>query len=222
MPSASVFRWIDGNGILVLAPGTRGSSDIRAEVIGRSAADGALVCAIVNGLGAAADALLDDFEQLGATSGYVVDLITEDDATIETQLGEASIIVIESGKDIQTARSALLGAAERGIRAAYARGAVVLAEGLSALLFGRWVMREDHTLVDGLNWLSDALVVPTTHELSQIVKPILQQRPFGYAVGIGGSSALALEASGQVTIWGEGQIAVTLGRDYGQTGEAPL
>lgn len=222
MAHTSVFRWIEGSGLLVLAPGDRGSSDLRAETISRAAADGALVCAMVNGIGESADALMDDIAQLGAPSGYVVDLVTEDDESIENQLRDAGIIIIESGKDVPSTRSALLGAAERGIRSAYQRGAVVLAEGLSALLFGRWVMREDRVLSDGLNWLSGALILPTSQNLTELVKPVLLNHPSAYAVGIGGRSALALGPDDQVSVWGEGQIAVTLGTEYGQSSVGSL
>jgi hypothetical protein len=217
MPRTSVFQWIEGSGLLVLAPGQRGSSDLRAEAINRAASDGALVCALVNGVDADADALLDDLEQLGAPTGYIVDLVTEDDDTIEAQLRDAGIIVIESGSDIQTARSSLIGAAQRGIRAAYEHGAVVLAEGLSALLLGQWVMREDHVVIEGLGWVTESVIVPTTVQLSELVKPLLVQHPHAYAVGIGLNTALALGPGAQVSVWGSGQIGVSLGTDYGHS-----
>lgn len=217
MPQASLFHWIEGNGQLVIAPGTTGSTDIRAQAVSQAPSGGPLVCAMVNGLGAAADALLDDLEQLGAPAGYVVDLVTEDDETIETALREASIIVVESGRDIETARSALLGAAQRGIRQAYEQGAVVLAEGTSALLFGEWVLRQDGTVTEGLGWLSEALIVPITDGLSDRVKPLLAERPYGYAVGISGNTALALGPNARVSVWGEKQVGVTLGTKYGQS-----
>lgn len=217
MPHASLFRWIEGNGQLIIAPGTTGSTDIRAEAISQAPSGGALVCAMVNGLGEAADALLDDLELLGAPAGYVVDLVTEDDETIETALRDASIIVIESGRDIASARSALLGAAARGIRAAYERGTVVLAEGVSALLFGEWVLREDGSTAEGLGWLAEAVIVPGIDRLSERVKPLLTEHPHGYAVGIAGSTGLAFGHGARVSVWGEQQVGVTLGTKYGQS-----
>lgn len=217
MPQASVFRWIDGNGLVVLAPGTSGNSDIRAQVIGRAPAGGALVCAMVNGLGVGSDALLDDFEQLGAPTGYMVDLVTEDDETIEAALRDASIVVIESGKDVPSARSALLGAALRGIRAAYEQGAVVLAEGNSALLFGQWMLTQEGGVLDGLGWLSDAIIVGEHGELSEQMKTLLADHPHGYAVSITGNTALSLGPGAQVSVWGEQRVAITLGTRYGQS-----
>ena len=217
MPQASVFHWIDGNGLLILAPGTPGSSDIRAQAIGRAPSGGALVCAMVNGLGDSSDALLDDLEQLGAPAGYLVDLVTEDDETIEQALREASIIVIESGRDVQSARSALLGAAQRGIRTAYEQGAVVLAEGNSAVLFGKWMLAENAAVLDGFGWISEAVIVGVQGELSEQVKPLLAEHPHGYAVGITGNTALALGPGAQVSVWGDQQVAITLGTQYGQS-----
>ncbi len=216
MPRANVFRWIEGNGLIALAPG-QGSSDLRAEALGRAAADGALVCALANGIGASADALLDDLEQLGAPTGYVVDLVTEDDDTIEGQLGEAGIIIVEASKDIHGARSILLGAAVRGIRAAYERGALVLVEGPSALVFGEWVMKEDQSVTEGLNWVAESIIVPMAAGLSARVKPLLLKHPHAYAIGIDPNAALALGPGASVSVWGSGQVGIALGTEYGQS-----
>jgi hypothetical protein len=215
MPRASVLHWIEGRGWLVIAPGIQASHEIRARAINRAAADGALVCALVSGHSPSSDALLEDFEELGARSGYLVDLVTEDDETIEARLSEASIIVIQGGSDISSIRSALLGAAERGMRAAYERGALILAEGLSALLVGKWVMREDHVPVSGLDWLFGSIIIPVTAGLAELAKPVLTQQSGSYAVGISQGTALVLGPDGEVELWGDQQVAIALGTEYG-------
>jgi hypothetical protein len=216
MPSANVFSWIDGRGWLILAPGSAGDSDIRAQAIQRISADGALACALVNGETPAADRLLDDLEDLGAPAGYLVDLVAEEDALIEARLRDASFIVIESSSSVDGVRSALMGAGERGIRAAYENGAVILAEGLSAVFMGRWLMREGGTLVNGLNWLEASLIVPVANDLTMLVKPVLDEYPDIFALGVGAQTALVLGPDGQVETWGSRQISVTLGSQYGK------
>jgi hypothetical protein len=218
MPSASVFSWIDGRGWIILAPGAAGDSDIRAQAIQRISADGALACALVNGETIAGDQVLDDLEDLGAPSGYIVDLVAEDDEMIEARLRDASFILIESGKNIDSVRSTLLGAGERGIRQAYEQGAVILAEGLSAVFLGRWLMHESGNLVAGLDWLDSALIVPTANDLTRLVKPVLDEYPDSFALGIGAATALVLGPDGQVETWGSRHISVTLGSQYGKQG----
>jgi hypothetical protein len=215
MANSSIFRWIDGRGWLILAPGDKGNSDIRAQAVQRVSADGALACALVNGDATLADRLLEDLEDLGAPSGYLVDLVTEDDETIEARLSDAGLIVVESGRDMATVQSALSAAAERGMRRAYEQGAVVLIEGFSAIYFGQLALLEKGILADGLGWLKQSLIVPTAYNLSQLIKPLLDPRPDHFGIGIGVNTALALGPDGQIEVWNEQNIAVVLGKDYG-------
>ena len=200
----------------MLAPAAVGDSDIRAQAIQRISADGALACALVNGESASADQLLEDLEDLGAPTGYLVDLVSEDDEMIESRLRDASFIVLESGSSVDAVRSTIVGAGERGIRQAYENGAVILAEGLSAVFMGRWLMREGGTLVNGLDWLQASLIVPVTTDLTALVKPVVDEYPDIFALGIGVQTALVFGPDGQIETWGKRQIAVTLGSHYGK------
>jgi hypothetical protein len=191
-----------------------GDSDVRARAVQRASADGALAVATLSGDQRAADRVLDDLEEMGAPSGYIVDLLSEDDATVENRLAETSIVVIETGSDLRQVRSALVGAAESGLRIAFANGGVILAEGVSAVMFGRWALQTNGALLEALGWLDDALIVPATPDLSTFARPVLQAHEAAYAVGIGAGTALALGPDGQVEVWGRGEIAVTLGQRY--------
>ena len=163
---------------------------------------------------AAGDRRLEDFEELGATAGYLVDILTEDDETIATRLAETSIVVLESSDDLRNLKSALMGAALRGLETAFANGAIILAAGGPAMLFGEWVYNGQDNLIEGFGWLLDAVIMPTAQDLSTHVKPVLQAYPELYAIGIGAQTALALGPDGQVEIWGQRQIAVALGQNY--------
>ena len=214
MPSASIFRWRDGRGWLVLAPGSMDDPDIRALAVARASADGSLAVAVLDGDLAAADRRLDDFEELGATAGYLVDVLTEDDETIETRLAETSIVVLESGDDLETLKSALMGAALKGLETAFANGAIILAAGAPASLFGQLVYSGQGKLIEGFGWLLDAIVMPTAEDLSAHVRHILQAHSEFFSVGIGARTALALGPDGQVEIWGHRQIGIALGQNY--------
>jgi hypothetical protein len=187
---------------------------MRARTVQRASADGALVVAMLNGDLAAAEALLDDLEELGAPAGYIVDLLSEDDATLENRLAEASIVVIEAAADIRQARSALVGAADAGLMRAFAAGAVILAEGLSAAMFGSWALQSNGALMEALGWLEEALILPAAADVSSLARPVLQSHDAAFAVGIGTGTALALGPDGQVEVWGRNEIAITLGQRY--------
>ncbi|MCA9905309.1 MAG: hypothetical protein KC547_15740, partial [Anaerolineae bacterium] len=184
MPSASIFSWREGRGWLVLAPASSGDPDIRALAVARASADGSLAVAVLDGDLAAGDRRLDDLEELGAPSGYLVDVLTEADDTIETRLAETSICVLESDADTLTLRSGLMGAALRGLETAFANGAIVLLAGTPALLFGRLVNSGLDMPVDGFGWLFSAIVMPAVEDLSEQVRTTLQIYTELYAVGI--------------------------------------
>jgi hypothetical protein len=163
----------------------------------------------------AGDNLLDDVEDLGAPSGYVVDVAAEDDQTVQAKLIEAGVIVILTDGNAESVRSALKGAAIEGIQTAYQNGAVVLAEGACATAFGGFLVTPDGEVAPGLGWLVDALVLPGVDSAASQAKDLLAVQRSGIAVGIGIGSALALGPDGQVETWGKGQVTVALGADLG-------
>jgi hypothetical protein len=215
MAQNNVLRWLDGRGWLVFCGGHDASSEVRALALGRASADGG-VAYISFGSGELGEQALMDMEDLGAPSGYLVDVLTEDDQTIQNKLADAGIIVVESGISAAVVRSALLGAAVEGMKVAYQHGAVILAEGFSAAVFGAWITGDAASPVAGLAWFENIVVVPgiTTAEQSREVQAILSSQPAAIAVGIGLDSALALGPDGEVETWGKRQVTVTLGRNY--------
>ena len=212
MANNAILRWLDGRGWLILSASS--DDEIRALALARASADGGV--AYVSMGGAAAEKTLADMEDLGAASGYLVDVLTEDDETIRQKLAEAGVIVIADGVDIASARDALMGAAISGIQDAFANGAVVLAEGASASVFGAWVMLNSSKITSGLNWLDSALILSGVTSVSESdeAKTVLNAQPAAIAVGIGRGSALALGPDGEVETWGNKQVTIALGRDY--------
>jgi hypothetical protein len=212
MPSNAVLNWLDGRGWLVLSGGP--DETVRAAAIGRAAADGGV--AYISLKPGAGEQALADMEDLGAPPGYLVDVLTEDDDTIRARLGEAGMIVLESADSVAEARSALLGAAAEGMLTAYQNGAVILAEGSSAGVFGAWALLENDRAVNGLDWLHATLVVPAVASLAQVpaAQAFLNQQPRAIAIGVDAGSALALGPDGELEPWGERRVTVTLGREF--------
>ena len=217
MATSSVFRWLDGRGWLVFAGEEDCSGSVRAQALGRMAAADAIVAYIwLGGDSAVGQRALDDMEELGAPSGYLVDVLSEDDETVVSKLSDAGMIVIESMADVEQLRSALLGAAIEGIQAAFSNGAVILVEGFSIITFGAWISLSSGNFKDGLEWIQSALLLPTDSGIADInaVRTLLADEPAAIAVGIGSGSALALGPGGELELWGTQHVTVALGSFY--------
>src|SRR5690606_20797492 len=113
MASNAALQWQDGRGWLVLAGSA--SDTVRARALGIAAADGGIAYLATQGVNASVEQILTDMEDLGAPSGYLVDVLTEDDSVIQSKLAEASMIVIGGDPSVTNVRSALLGAGIAGI-----------------------------------------------------------------------------------------------------------
>jgi len=217
MPQTSVFRWLNGRGWLVLSGRLDALANdiggIRSLLLARSSADGGVVCVTLSGDSNRAEDLLEDLLDVGASSGYVVDVVSEDDTTITKQLADAGIIVIDSAPDAETARSLLVGAPMEGIQTAYTNGAMILIEGYSISAFGTWILKNDGTVAYGSEWLEGAAVLVTSR-VTEDGRSIFAKEPDAIVVGINEGSALALGPDGEVEIWGIGEVAVGFGANY--------
>jgi hypothetical protein len=152
MPQNSVLNWPDGRGWLVLSGGHDTGGEIRAQALGRISADGGAAYVTLGANSTFGEQALADMDDLGAPTGYLVDVLLEDDETLRQKFGEASLVVIEEGANASDLRSALLGAAIEGIRQAYENGAVILAEGSAAALFAAWLSLDSGNIISGLGW----------------------------------------------------------------------
>lgn len=126
------------------------------------------------------------------------------------------MIVVSQESDAAYVRSLLLGAAIDGIQIAFKQGAVLLAEGAAAMVFGAWVLAEGGQIQNGVEWLEAALVMPGTTQVSENAqaRQVLSAQPAAIALGIGRESALALGPDGELEPWGLGEISVALGPDF--------
>lgn len=210
-----VLRWTEGIGWIVLSGGADAGGEIRAHALQIAKSAGGV--AYLGLSEDSADETLADMEDLGAPTGYLVNVVAEDDDTIHKQLSESSIVVIDNSESVETWRDVLLGAANQGMQAALANGAVILAEGNAAMALGQWIVPSHDTLLrDGLAWVQHALILPgvTSLQGSDVARGVLDQSPDAIVIGIGVGSALALGSAGQIEVWGERQVSIALGRNY--------
>ncbi len=213
MAVEQVFSWYKSRGWIVLSGGADAGGEIRSQVLGRLKSAGVVVY-----LGFSEDSgdeVLDDFEDLGAPSGYLVNVMEEDDDTIRTQIAAASLIVIDDSAAAQQWRDALTGATLDGIQEALSRGAVLLGEGEGAAVLGAVLLAEGR-LHDGLAMMEHALILPTVASLAEApdAQHYLDTEPDAVVIGIGVGSALALGPEGRIETWGQRQVTVALGRNY--------
>lgn len=213
MSSQPTLTWPDGLGWLILS--SEQSDSIRAQTLQRLKPKGGV--AYLGLRESSADATMDDFEDLGAPTGYLVNILVEDDEQIQAALREVSLIVLDGTEDPQRLYDALQGAALDAVRTAYDKGTVILAEGRAAALFGGQWFDERGALQKGMNWLKGALILPSVAERSTLraqAQPVFQDDPYAVAVGIPNDGALVLGPDGSLELWGDQPIAVTFGPGY--------
>lgn len=208
------LRWIAGHGWLIFSGGNSAGSPIRAQTLTRANADGHIV--YVSFADDGGDELMDDMEDLGAPSGYAVDIAYEDADSVREQLRDAAVIVFEIGTSLDALYRALVGDMAHVIQSAYENGAVVMFEGLAANVCGRWVVLDNGAIANGLNWVVNAFIEAesTSAGESRAVQAVLAAQADAVAINIGVGSALALGPQNAIELWGERQVTISLGRQY--------
>ncbi len=211
MSRSSVLEWPDARGWLVLAGGP--DSAVRGRAIQRMGAGGVVV--YIN-TGHGSDSIQEDMDDLGAPTGYTLDILTEDDETIQQQMADANLIVMGGEDSATDIRSAVIGPVATAIKQGLERGAVLLCEGNAAAIWGTWMVDEAGTALPGLEWLPRSIVVPgvTSAAENPMATRLLAEHPNALLIGPGHTSALALGPDGSVEAWGARQVMIALGREY--------
>lgn len=218
MPQVNIFRWRAGRGWLVLAGGgswdDSAVQDVEAHVLRRTVSLGPLAYVWTASDIETADRHMDALRELGARTGYLVDIVTESDNALAEQLNEAGVIILADGPHHEALRDAMPGVVLDSIEEAYQRGATVYAVGRSAAMLGAHVLDHDEWM-SGFDWLSHALIYPGfTPEDAEQLREWVRDFPDGYGLGLGRGAALALGPLGEVEVWGNGAITVSLGQQY--------
>src|SRR5438552_3939462 len=204
MPQANIIRWRDGTGWLVLSGGgdyaSADTGEIEAEALARVAAGDPMAYIWAAGDVETADKHLDALHDLGAPTGYLVDVLTEDDETLRGELAVAGLIVLGDGPNVKALRSGLLGAALEAIGSAFERGAVILGVGQGAAVLGNFMPEQP-----GVGWIEGAAIMPGYEDdkATAQLRDLLAKNPDAYGLGIARGSALALgpgdsESQGEV------------------------
>jgi hypothetical protein len=97
-------------------------------------------------------------------------------------------------------------------------GRLVFAVGPATSALGSWVFCEDDEPVEGLGWLTGAIVLPEVDKPGEIppVKELLSQQRLSYALGLPRGAVLALGPRGEIEVWGIASPSVALGIAWGE------
>jgi cyanophycinase-like exopeptidase len=218
MPHVNIFKWLAGRGWLVLAGGgpweTPDALNIQASLLSHTHSQGPLAYVWAASDVDTADRHMEALRELGARTGYLVDIMTETDDELFRQISEAGVIILGDGPRSEDLHDALIGVALRGIQEAFNRGATIYAVGSSAAMLGSFYLHDDEALA-GFGWLSGAIVLPGyTSEQADLMRAQVAARPESYGLGLGEGAALALGPRGEVEVWGNEAITVALGQAY--------
>ncbi|MCY4147388.1 MAG: hypothetical protein OXE95_10270 [Chloroflexi bacterium] len=208
MSGQTPFSWRDGEGWLVLSGGAHPLSEIRARALSRCDPFADIACiAQTDEMG---DALMDDLADLGAPTGYHIDLTEPDNNQLYARITSAGLIVI-AADCADSLRSALRQTAVHALKRALAGGTLLLCEGAAAGLFGehRWTAGDG--LTRGLNFVSGAVILPAGDESSDYAAWQAQSSLQEVAcISLARGSALALGPDRNLETWGERDVTIRL------------
>jgi cyanophycinase-like exopeptidase len=224
MGNAGPLRWRGGRGWLILAGGgeLEDIADIHRAAIEAMSDESPIV--YVPTASAQPDAgrergqvVVEQIEELGGPVGYVAPIFSRADAGDPKnvrRLTQAGLVYLGSGSAQKLIETLSGTATLNALAAAFAAGAVVLAEGEAACALGAWGLCADGSLCAGWRWLSDALIRPSFDESAAVaLREAIKSKPDCLGLGIPQAVALTLGPENQVQTCCAGgqQVTVVLG-----------
>ena len=210
MSDLAPLKWLPTNGWIVLSGRADALSEIRARALSRHNASGAIAyISLADDLG---DELMDDMAELGAASGYLVDLEEQDNNEIYERLSGAAMIVVDAAEQGDRLIRLLRRTAIHALKEALNRGALLFFEGAAAATAGEFILTAEDRIASGLNFVQNALVATDMGRRAgdDALRAARRELPDAVFLGLAAGSALVLGPEGQVETWGEGQVAISL------------
>ena len=208
MTGQAPFSWRQGEGWLVLSGGAHHLSEIRAMALSRCNPGTDIACiSQADDLG---DAVMDDLAELGAPTGYHIDLAESDNNLLYERITSAGLIIITAGC-ADWLRGALRQTAVHALKEAFSSGTLLLCEGAAAELFA------EHRVLEngwgrGLNFVQGAAILSSATGSIELPARLLQRAlPDMAVIILARGSALALGPGGQLETWGDRDITIRIG-----------
>ena len=210
MTTATPFTWLNSNGWLVLSGEPDALGEIRARALSRY--NGASDIAYISLASDLGDALMDDMAELGAPSGYLVDLDENDNNEIYDRLSAAGMIVIEADRNVEALGRLISQTIASALKSALERGALILFEGAAASIAGERRLNAQGEWTAGLNFIQNALISPNAAcDAQDAVLPVEHGAPPEIPVMVfAPGAALALGPARQIETWGDGEVTISL------------
>ena len=210
MREALPISWLESKGWLVLSGSADSRGEMRAQALSRASVDGAM--AYISLADDGGDALMDDLAELGAPTGYLVDLADSDNNAIYERLHTAGMIVIEPGSSLRQLKRLMSQTVVYALKEALNHGALILFEGMAATLAGEYLPQADGSMIKGLRFVSNAYVAPDVSSVleTEAARKIRLAQPDAVLIAIESGAALALGPEGHIETWGEPQITFSL------------
>jgi len=226
MGNAGPLRWQAGQGWLILVGGgeLEDVCDIHRAAI-EAMSDESPVVYVPTG-SASSDAgrgrgqvVAEQIEELGGPAGYVAPIFTRADASDPKnvrRLTQAGLVYLGDGSARRLIETLSGTPSLDALAAAYAAGAVILAEGEAACALGAWGLAKDGEVIAGWGWLPESLVCPAFHDAG--LRDAVKSKPECLGLGIPAGSALALGPENQVQPLSADsqQVKVVLGHRFRQ------
>ncbi len=211
MRQMTPFSWQSSNGWIVLSGQVDSLSEIRARALSRCDAGGEIAyISLADDLG---DGLMVDMAELGASSGYMVDLEESDNNEVFERLSGAAMTVIEAADAGERLLRLLRHTAVHAIKDALSRGALILLEDEAATIAGEYVLDSAGQISAGLGLVQNALIATDTISIADnsTLRSARLQLPNTTFVGLARGAALVLGPDGHIETWGDRQVAINLG-----------
>lgn len=210
MSTAAPFTWLDSNGWLVLSGMPDALGEIRAQALSRCA--GASDIAYISLAADLGDALIDDMAELGAPSGYLVELDHSDNNEVYERLSAAGMIVIQADRNAEELEALISQTVVSALKAALERGALILFEGAAVSIAAQRRLNAKGEWTAGLNFIQNALISPSAACDADGAwrRPEYDALPDVPVMTFAPGAALALGPARQIETWGDGEVTISL------------
>ena len=217
MSLTTPFTWLDSNGWLVLSGPPDALGEVRSQALSRY--DGASAIAYISLAPDLGDALMDDMAELGAPTGYLVDLEAADNNEIYDRLNAAGMIVIDAAQNPRRLQRLMTQTVRSALKSVLERGALVLFEGPAASLAGERFLTKQGELRAGLSFVHNALITASADGFAagKLTRSLQHELTEVSILCLAPGSALALGPERQIETWGDGEVAISLAEPVGAT-----
>ena len=211
MLEAAPFSWLESPGWLVLSGSADPLSEIRAQALSRyNTVDAIAYISLAHDMG---DALMDDMAELGAPTGYLVDLEDADNNEIHERLNTAGMIVVESNGSAERLMRLMTQTVTHAMKTALDYGALILFEGAAAAIVGEHMLKSNGELAAGMKFVQNVLVAPDISSFNEQadLSNARHMLPDLACIGLPPGAALALGPDQRIETWGEREVTISLG-----------